>query len=60
MKSYVSYKQSLSSTNTEINKTNGTAGSLDSYFFYLELILLVHVFSYLYDFSLSLTPKINS
>lgn len=28
---------------TQINKTNSTAGSLDSYFFYLELMLLVHV-----------------
>lgn len=36
---------------TEINKINGTAGSLDSYFFYLELILLVYIFSYLYEFS---------
>lgn len=45
---------------TQINKTNSTAGSLDSYFFYLELMLLVHKFSYLYDFSLSFTPQFKS
>lgn len=45
---------------TQINKTNSTAGSLDSYFFYLELMLLVHTFSYLYDFSLSFTPQFKS